>query len=421
MPNTNEARTVTLCWKTKTAAGWRYFPCQFHMQHGDYEVVPGLVMDGGEKRTYPQGKFFLRSYVHGKKVYTPVESCHPHAAVEALRKANEASKLAAVETEPTTEFAAAQRYRETTKKNGVPSLLKDAAAAYALHLESYTPPRLASSSDARIALDEFRKVTGVVYTSKITRADILSFCTALKARGNAGRTVYNKYGRLLAFLRFAKVTVADLRAKADAPTYEEKAIDTYNDGQMESLRAVCDDYMRLAIDMAQQMGLRYQELIHAEWSDLKACMFTVKGHNYKGTSRGYEFKVKDKEQRTVPVNSALCARLQAWKESHPGTVLILGTASDLPNTHLLRQLKRLAKNAGLNCGTCNGCKGKGKECKDWTLHRFRRTYLTTLLRNGVDIVTVSKMAGHSDLESTQRYLKALHAETVLPTVNAIKW
>jgi integrase len=325
--------------------------------------------------------------------------------------------LSVSEETVTTEHASAVRHSET-KRNGVPSLLKDAAAAYSLHLESYTPARLASSSDARIVLNEFRKVTGVIYASKITRADILKFCAALAERGNGPRTVYNKFRRLIAFLHFAKVTVDGLQ-KSDRPTFEEKKIDTYDAEQMTALRNAADDYMCLAIDMAQQMGLRYQELIHAEWADLSQCIYTVRGHDYRGTSRGYEFKVKDKEQRTVPVNVDLCARLQAWKAAHPGTVLILGTASDRPNTHLLRQLKRMAKNADLNCGKCKGC--ESGECKEWTLHRFRRTYLTTLLRNGADLKTVQKMAGHSDLASTQRYLDAMTAENVLPLVNKIQW
>ena len=46
-----------------------------------------------------------------------------------------------------------------------------------------------------------------------------------------------------------------------------------------------------------------------------------------------------------------------------------------------------------------------KECELWFLHKFRSTYATTLLRNGVDIRTVQKLMGHSDLGSTMRYLR----------------
>ena len=59
-------------------------------------------------------------------------------------------------------------------------------------------------------------------------------------------------------------------------------------------------------------------------------------------------------------------------------------------------LKRMAHRAGLNCGRCGGCR-EIDECQEYTLNRFRRIYLTTLLRNGIDLRTVQAYAGHKDL------------------------
>jgi site-specific recombinase XerD len=39
-----------------------------------------------------------------------------------------------------------------------------------------------------------------------------------------------------------------------------------------------------------------------------------------------------------------------------------------------------------------------------TLHKFRHTYATRLLESGCDIVTVQKLMGHSDLDTTRQYL-----------------
>ena len=39
-----------------------------------------------------------------------------------------------------------------------------------------------------------------------------------------------------------------------------------------------------------------------------------------------------------------------------------------------------------------------------TLHKFRHTYATRLLESGCDIVTVQRLMGHSDLDTTRQYL-----------------
>lgn len=56
---------------------------------------------------------------------------------------------------------------------------------------------------------------------------------------------------------------------------------------------------------------------------------------------------------------------------------------------MLRRLKAVATRAGL---------------KNATLHKFRHTYATRLLESGCNIVTVQHLLGHSDLDTTRKYL-----------------
>jgi integrase/recombinase XerD len=56
-------------------------------------------------------------------------------------------------------------------------------------------------------------------------------------------------------------------------------------------------------------------------------------------------------------------------------------------------------------------------CKEFGLHKFRHTYATTLLRDGVDILSMQKLLGHKDLDSTRRYLRALEPEDLLKKIN----
>ena len=117
--------------------------------------------------------------------------------------------------------------------------------------------------------------------------------------------------------------------------------------------------------------------MHAEWDDIDRHhkTFRVQGK----VRKQWQFAVKDKEQRDVPIPADLLQSLTAWHHTRPDTQLIVGNDENKPEGHLLRKLKTVVRNAGLNCGKCDGCQRKGNmaECELIQLHKFRRTYVTT--------------------------------------------
>jgi integrase len=127
----------------------------------------------------------------------------------------------------------------------------------------------------------------------------------------------------------------------------------------------------------------------------------------------------------MPLTKGLVKRLQAYRKKHPDVRLVFGRqggAIDDPEGHLLRRLKGLAKKAGLNCGECGTCvSSDGDECERWFLHKFRASFITRLLREGMDLRTVMLLSGHADLESVMRYLRPAGEVEVQAKVNAIKW
>ena len=62
-----------------------------------------------------------------------------------------------------------------------------------------------------------------------------------------------------------------------------------------------------------------------------------------------------------------------------------------------------------------------EECSGWTLHKFRRSFATTMLRNGLDIDSLMKLLGHNDLATVQRYLGAGDSKTARALVQKINW
>jgi integrase len=399
-------KKVVLCWNAKTPRGWRRFPARFEARGNRQVLLHGSVVDGGEVVQYDTGRYELRSYGDGKMVYTQLpegDQSSPEAAIVAWH-------------------VASRKARGNTRKTDPFHFIKASVDLYVRDLQQQRKNEMAEK--ARHVLEEFRlscsvddkRLKGTGHTKAVTRAHILRFHSFLRERGNGPRTIADKHQRVKAWLRFSRV---DTSWFPPLPKFETTLPTIYDKAQIDDIRAVADDYMRLAIDLCWMLGLREQEATHAEWADVdwSHSVFRVQGK----IRLHYRFSVKDSEQREVPVPAALLARLRTRHEAHPDTRLIIGNKRDRPEGHLLRKLKALARNAGLNCTRCEGCQRKGAfaECEVWSLHRFRRTFCTMLLRNGVDLPTAQRLMGHNDLASTMRYLRPAATEHIQSKVTRI--
>jgi integrase/recombinase XerD len=85
---------------------------------------------------------------------------------------------------------------------------------------------------------------------------------------------------------------------------------------------------------------------------------------------------------------------------------VFPTAGCSPKLDFLDNLKAIVKRAKLNP-------------KHFWLHKFRATFATWSLWAGVDLRTVQQWLGHSDLESTMRYLKPSRSQQVRERMNEI--
>jgi integrase len=69
--------------------------------------------------------------------------------------------------------------------------------------------------------------------------------------------------------------------------------------------------MKMAILLALKCGLRDQELMHLEFSDIN---FTERTLRVQGKPR-WNFRVKTHEQRFVPIPDDVLYELKEWKEN----------------------------------------------------------------------------------------------------------
>lgn len=139
---------------------------------------------------------------------------------------------------------------------------------------------------------------------------------------------------------------------------------------------------RMLLETAYGCGLRISELLGLQVTDIDASRMVLTVRYGKGA-----------KDRQVPLSARLLTSLRAWWCTHrnqrwlfPGKT----PAGHLSDGMVQRIAQRVVKRAQLR--------------KKATLHTLRHSYATHLLEAGVDVVTLQKLLGHSDLSTTARYL-----------------
>jgi integrase len=402
MAATTKERTVIVTLRVKVDGKWRRLPAAYG---GNGRIRPGYAQVGDQQVEFSDPAYELRLYEDRQARYIAVGRNAADADAARKREEKIPSKTKAKEIAEGAGGSFVEKDDRHTLAKTATAYIRDTEQRGAME----------AAEQARLVTAEFRKLHNKkTYLDEVTRDDIYKFHTLLRKRGCSDRTVANKHQRLTSWLRFAGI---DKTILPPVPKYEETLPTIYMSDKISTIMAEAGSYMKMTILLALKCGLRDQELMHLEFSDINPAEKTLR---IQGKPR-WNFRVKTHEQRFVPVPDDVLEALKAWKQQHGDKTLILGTKNGNPNTKLLLALKVLARQAKLNCGRCEGCKSKRRECKEWTLHRFRRTYITTLLRSGIDLRTVQAYAGHKDIASTMRYLRPESAREAQGKLNSVVW
>jgi integrase/recombinase XerD len=288
----------------------------------------------------------------------------------------------------------------------------DAAGTIAESVKSYLkdvePPQREPKTyeEYRNVLYRFRDNCKKEFVKDVDRKDCLEFMRHLYSIGNEARTVYNRIGIVQQWLRLNGIT--GLLHGRDKPSFVTNMREMYQPEDLEALFKACDAEERIRYLFFLLTGERDKEVRYTAWSDIdfnrKCVRVTAK--------KQLGFKPKDKEEREIPVPAALLEALREYKARQRGANrhdLVFPTSEGRPDRKLENKLMRIACRAGLNCGRCTSKYGnqcsEGPYCGKWFLHKFRHTFATTCLEEGVSIRTLQEWLGHSDLASTMVYLK----------------
>jgi integrase len=389
---------VTLYWCAKTPSGWKRYPAAMG-RNG--KLRPRYAQVDDEQILFAQGHYELRYLDQGRTVWVNVGEMPSHAQAEhiLLSRRLEARKVAS--------------------EAGIALPEESPRVPLALKAEEFLERQAARGKNRqrvlfRTAINEFLPIAGVDYADQLSEQIILRWYAALRKNGNSNRTIYNKHITLFGFLKWAGVDTKILATRA--PSYTEKDVEIYTAEELgvffDSLN---DEYHRAVFEVLLKTGLRMQEAMFLEWNNINFSRGTITVR----TKDDLGFDIKDKAERTLPIPSDLVELLKTRKKTHHGR-LVLGTSNDTPNWKWLPLLKRLVRQAKLNCGHCRGCV-ETRECRRWYLHKFRATYTTNLLRAGIDPRTVMKYTGHEDMETIMRYLKPAETMETQEKINSIVW
>jgi integrase len=390
--------TVKLYYTCKTPQGtWKRFPAAIG-RNG--KIRPRYAQVEAAQVCYPEGHYVLRHSEERRTIWTNAGEDAAHAQAKQLHL----SKMLVAQD------AAEDAGTGLVDTPGMVSLKSKASE---FHARQIARGKKRAAVQFKQAFEEFLTVVRVPNADQLTEAHILRWYAALRAK-NDDRTIYNKHVSVFGFLTWAGVNTKKLAERA--PAYTQKAVEVYRPEELAQFFChLTIPYHRIVFEVLLKTGLRMQEAMYLEWHqiDFARGTLTVRERNGDG------FEIKDRAERTLPIPSDLIAHLKKWKEDHSGK-LVLGTQNETPNWKWLPLLKRLVRQAGLNCGHCRGCQ-EHNECKHWYLHKFRATYTTFLLRSGIDPRTVMQYTGHADMATIMRYLSPAELPDTQKKINSIAW
>lgn len=157
----------------------------------------------------------------------------------------------------------------------------------------------------------------------------------------------------------------------------------------------CPAALQSAASVMLDTGLRIGELLNLRWEDVR---FDPAGAAKFGSIKVREGKSKN-AQRTLSLTSRASAVLFALRKQSTSPYAFPGETSDKPM--LVTSLDHLHRRV---CEPMVDGKKQVIFPREFVLHGLRHTFLTRLGEAGADAFTIMKLAGHSSVTVSQRYV-----------------
>jgi len=249
----------------------------------------------------------------------------------------------------------------------------------------------AYGTDLRMLREFLEKKLGrVPRPTEITRELIVQFGVSL--RGAAPLTLRRKYACISSFFGFLQdmgYAQANPARRLPLPRVSEYVPVYLSEEMAQRLIAAADSpWTKCAVVLLLSTGIRRSEAVSITLDDLDL------------EKRQLLIRGKGGKERVVPLTDQAAEAIQAYlphrtKAQSRHLFVSAWKGHPIHGRCINRMLKIVIRKAGLE--------GQGI-----TPHKLRHTFATHLIRNNVDIRTVQELLGHSEIETTAKYL---HSDT----------
>lgn len=236
---------------------------------------------------------------------------------------------------------------------------------------------------------------GIEDVHDVNATDLSTYISSLDKQGMSSATISRNVASIKSFFMYLfknKVISEDCTDKLKAPKIDKKVPDVLSIEEINLLLEQPSDRSnkeirdKAMLELLYATGLRVSELISIKLEDVNLTL-------------NYILCRDNNKERVIPIENTCKSALEYYiKNARPdmcGDSDLLFT--NLKGEKMTRQgfwklIKAYARKAGID--------------KDITPHMIRHSFASHLVNNGADLKAVQEMLGHSDISTTQIYLKS---------------
>ncbi|MCA9391891.1 tyrosine-type recombinase/integrase [candidate division WWE3 bacterium] len=251
---------------------------------------------------------------------------------------------------------------------------------------------IAYKKDIQQLLNHINETEDKSHVHHINTDDIKSFLSNLEQQNYTKKSISRKLNSIKTFFRFLKMNdlvVEDPSTVISHPKFETPAPRILTKTEYRALRdAAREDVRTFAIiELLLQTGIRIGELAQIMLDDL-----TIEEENEAGTLKIPESRTT--LERSIPLNKAAVSALSDYIKERPDTedthLFVTRTGNPLLVRNIRASIDRFYERAGIENAKVND---------------LRHTWIAHHIKEGTSLITISKLAGHRRLATTEKYLE----------------